>query len=106
MSAFVEVIKEGRAFELCGRIIREGDLLVIFIDEIGKFTIPTGAVIGIIMGLGDGETSGPIPAIAYLSPSGKGFYLNINDISYVIPVSRVKAVIAGKHRKGPVSRMI
>jgi len=104
VGTFVEVVKDGR-FELCGRIIREMDLLVIFIDEVGRFSIPAGAVTAVIMGLGDGEVSGPVNGVARLSTSGKGFYLDIGVHSYVIPISRVRAVMAGDHRKGPVSRV-
>jgi len=84
MSPFIETIRKDSGFELCGRILREGEDLLVFID-------------------GDSEISGPVPGIARLSRSGKGFYLDINGVSYVTPVSRVRAVIDGKNRKGPLS---
>ncbi len=103
MSPFIETIRKDSGFELCGRILREGEDLLVFIDGVGRFVIPTGVVLATLLGLGDSEISGPVPGIARLSRSGKGFYLDINGVSYVTPVSRVRAVIDGKNRKGPLS---
>ena len=86
-------------------MIREDDELVVFIDEVGRFSIPVGSVTATILGLGESRVTGPVPGIARLSLSGKGFYLDIGGVSYVTPVSRVRAVMAGMHRKGPVSKM-
>ena len=105
MSQFVEKTRRCDAYELCGRIIRQGEDLLLFIDEVGRFAISAGVVMATISGLGNGEISGPIPGIVRLSESGKGFYLDIGDVSYVTPVSRVRAVMSGKNRKGPVSRV-
>lgn len=105
MSGFVEKIRSSDAYELCGRIIRDGDTLLVYIDGVGRFTIPAGVVMATILGLGDGRVSGPVPGIARLSESGRGFYLDIGGTSYVTPVSRVRAVMEGKQRKGPVSRV-
>lgn len=104
MNGFVERIRPSDAFELCGRMIRDDLLLVVFIDGVGRFTIPARVVMTIIMGLGNGEVSGPVPGVARLSESGRGLYLDIGNESYVTPVSRVRAVMEGKQRKGPVSR--
>lgn len=105
MNTFVETVSSAQQFELCGRIIRERDALVIFIDDVGKFSLSFGVVTAIILGLGAGNVSGPIPGVAYRSVSGKGFYLTIGGVSYVTPISRVRAVMDGVHRKGPVSRV-
>ena len=105
MSQFVERISRSGAFDLCGRIIHDGKDLVIFIDEVGKFMIPEGMVAATLMGLGESSILGPVPGVARLSESGRGFYITIGDIEYAIPVSRVRAVLSGEHRKGPVSRV-
>ena len=105
MSQFVEKIRPSDAFELCGRIRKGDESLQIFIDDIGEFTIPVGVLMATIMGLGDGEIIGPVSGIVRLSESGKGMYLDIDGVRYVTPVSRVRAVMGGIHRKGPVSRV-
>jgi hypothetical protein len=103
MSGFVEKISHSGAFELCGRIIRDRTDLVIFIDGTGRFVMSEVRVVATLMGLGESEISGPVPGVARLSESGRGFYLDIGDAQYAIPVSRVRAVLSGQHRKGPVS---
>ena len=105
MSKFIEKVSHGRRFELCGRMIRDGKDLVVFIDEVGRFMIPEGRVITTLTGLAESDISGPIQGIARLSESGKGFYLTVRDSVYVTQVSRVRAVFSGEHRKGPVSRV-
>jgi len=105
MNKFVERITRSGGFDLCGRIIREGMYLVIFIDGIGRFMIPERAVAATLMGLGESEMSGPIPGVARLSESGRGFYMTVGDAEYAIPASRVRAVLSGEHRKGLVSRV-
>ncbi len=105
MGEFVETIREDRGYELCGRIIRiQGDL-VIYIDGIGRFSLPSGLVTATLAGLGESVLSGPVPGVARLSESGRGFYLDIGGETYVIPAARVRAVMSGEHRKGPVSRV-
>ena len=106
LNKFVEIIRKNTGYELCGRIIREKEELVIFIDEIGKFVLSSGKVSAILLGLGECMMSGPVPGVARLSDSSRGFYLDIGDASYVIPVSRVRAVMSGEHRKGPVSKVL
>ncbi len=102
MSEFIEREKPRPGFELCGRMIREGDSLVVFIDEVGRFEIPGNVLTATLAGLGDGEFSwGRIR----LSDSGRGLYLDIGGVSYATPVARVRAVMEGKNRKGPVSRV-
>jgi len=105
VGAFVEIIREGREYELCGRIIRDKGDLAIYIDGIGKFSLPSGFVIATLAGLGESVISGPVRGVARLSESGKGFYLDIGVETYVIPAARVRAVMSGEHRKGPVSRV-
>jgi hypothetical protein len=105
MSGFVEKISHSGGFDLCGRIIRDGTDLVIFIDGAGRFVLSEVKVVATLMGLGESDISGPAPGVARLSESGRGFYLNIGGAEYVIPVSRVRAVLSGEHRKGPVSRV-
>ncbi len=105
MGAFIETIKQGHRFELCGRIIRGTDELLIYIDGVGRFSIASGMVTATLLGLGDCVVQGGIPGSARLSESGRGFYLDIGGVSYVIPVTRVRAVMGGEHRKGPVSRV-
>ena len=100
MSQFIENVKKDSGFELCGRMIREGDSLVMFIDEIGKFVIPGGVLMATLAGLGEGEISG---GRIRLSASGRGLYLDAGGVSYVTPVARVRAVMEGRNRKGPVS---
>ena len=63
MTAFIEKTQNSGAFELCGRMIREGDELVMFIDELGRFSIPVGSVTGTILGLGESGVSGPVPGV-------------------------------------------
>jgi|GEM_PF-3040068 len=43
---------------------------------------------------------------AGLFDNGRGFYLDIGLGRYVSPVARVRAVMVGKNRKGPVSRVV
>lgn len=102
MSQFVESRKKSLGFELCGRMIRENDSLVVFIDGAGRFEIPGGVLFGVLAGLGDEELSW---GMVRLSESGRGLYLDIGIGSYVSPVARVRAVMEGKNRKGPVSRV-
>ncbi|HWQ64816.1 MAG TPA: hypothetical protein VN429_10405 [Methanospirillum sp.] len=100
MSQFIVNEKGESGFELCGRIIKENENLVVFVDEVGRFEIP-GRVLGCILaGLGDEELSW---GRVRLSTSGRGLYLEINEMSYAVPVSRVRAVMEGRNRKGPVS---
>nr|WP_319579657.1 hypothetical protein [uncultured Methanospirillum sp.] len=105
MGAFIEKTVLDSGFDLCGRMIRQNGDLALFIDGVGRFTIPESHVITVLMGLGECEVSGPVSGCARLSDSGKGFYLSIKDTLYVSPVSRVRAVLSGEHRKGPVSRV-
>jgi len=106
MTAFVETVKPHACFELCGRMIRDADSLVVHIDDIGMFSIPGGVLKSVLLGLGNENISGPVPGVVRLSESGKGLYLDIGGISYATPVSRVRAVMAGDQRKGPVSRVV
>ena len=103
MSSFVETIHSGSGFEHCGRILRSGEDLEVFIDEVGRFPVPIRVVQVSLLGLGEGEFPG---GIIRLSASGRGLYFDINGISYVTPVSRVRAVLDGRNRKGPVSRVL
>ncbi len=105
MNQFVEKISRSGGFDLCGRIIHEGKDLVIFIDGIGRFVISEQEVAATLMGLDESNVSGPIPGFARLSESGRGLYMTIGDAEYAIPASRVRAVLSGEHRKGPVSRV-
>jgi len=102
MSQFIETEKESSGFELCGRMIRDADSLVVFIDEVGRFEIPGNVLTATLAGLGDGEFSW---GIIRLSDSGRGLYLEIGGMSYATPVARVRAVMEGRNRKGPVSRV-
>lgn len=106
MSAFVEIVKPRAGFELCGRIRMDNGYLVVFIDSIGMFSIPEGVVKSVLLGLGDEKISGPVPGVVRRSESGKGLYYDIGDVSYATPVARVRAVMAGDQRKGPVSRVV
>ncbi len=54
--------------------------------------------------LRDGKDLGLVLGVCKLLRSGKGFYVDITGVSYVTMVSRVRAVIERRHRKGPVSR--
>ncbi len=102
MSHFTVTEKKSSGFELCGRMIREGDLLVVFIDDFGRFEIPGNVLTATLAGLGDGEFSrGRIR----LSDSGRGLYLDIGGLWYATPVARVRAVMEGKNRKGPISKI-
>ena len=69
MSQFVESEKQSSGFELCGRMIRENDSLVVFIDGVGRFEIPGRVLIGVLAGLGDEELSW---GRVRLSESGRG----------------------------------
>ena len=106
MALFVEKIKADSGFELCGRMIRDGDSLLVFIDEVGRFTIPGVVLTSVLLGLGTGLISGPVEGVVRLSESGKGFYMDIGGVSYASPVERVRAVMRGDQRKGPVSRVV
>jgi hypothetical protein len=86
-------------------MIREEECLVIYLDGIGRFPIPFGVIMATIMGLGEAEISGSVPGVIRLSESGRGLYLDIGEDRYVTPVARVRAVLSGEHRKGPVSRV-
>ena len=102
MSEFIEREKARPGFELCGRMIREGDSLVVFIDEVGRFEITGNVLTATLAGLGGGEFSW---GVVRLSDSGRGLYLDIGGVSYATPVARVRAVMEGRNRKGPVSRV-
>ena len=104
MSQFVETIRNESGYELCGRMLRDREDLVVYVDDVGRFTIPVRVVLSTLLGLGDGGVSGPIPGRCRVSDSGRGLYLDIGECRYVTPVARVRAVIEGKHRKGPISR--
>jgi len=52
--------------------------------------------------LGDGKFSW---GIIRLSDSSRGLYLDIGGMSYATPVVRMRAVMEGRNRKGPVSRV-
>ncbi|MDD1728213.1 MAG: hypothetical protein LUQ50_03975 [Methanospirillum sp.] len=102
MSEFIEREKTCSGFELCGRMIREGDSLVVFIDEVGRFEIPGNVLTVTLAGLGNGKFSW---GRVQLSDSGRGLYLDIGGVSYATPVARVRAVMEGKNRKGPISKI-
>lgn len=106
MTGFAETIRVRPKFEHCGRIIRAGNEMVIFIDAVGRFSLPVRMLTVTLLGLGESTVSGPVPGCARLSDSGRGIYLDIGDESYAIPASRVKAVLCGEQRKGPVSRVV
>ncbi|WP_319580201.1 hypothetical protein [uncultured Methanospirillum sp.] len=55
--------------------------------------------------MGEGSISSTIEGVVRISESGKGLYLDIGGVSYASPVSRVRAVMRGDQRKGPVSRV-
>jgi hypothetical protein len=103
MSQFVESEKKSSGFELCGRMIRDGESLVVFIDGVGRFEIPGGVLTAILAGLGAGELSW---GRVRLSDSGRGLYFDIGGLSYASPVARVRAVMEGKNRKGPISVVV
>jgi len=105
MAPFIEKMRVDSGFDLCGRMIRDGDSLQVYIDEIGGFTIPGTVLSSVLMGLGDGSISGSMEVVVRLSESGKGLYLDIGGVSYASPVTRVRAVMRGDQRKGPVSRV-
>lgn len=100
MGKFIETMKNNPGFVLCGRMIREGDDLVMYIDDVGRFAIPGGVLTATLAGLGEGEIPG---GRIRLSDSGRGLYLERNGACYVTPVARVRAVMDGRNRKGPVS---
>jgi len=102
MSEFIVHEKKNSNFELCGRMIRDGDSLVVFIDEVGKFEILGNVLTATLAGLGPGEF--PWGRMR-LSDSGRGLYFDIREERYATPVSRVRAVMNGQNRKGPVSRV-
>ncbi|HWQ63663.1 MAG TPA: hypothetical protein VN429_04535 [Methanospirillum sp.] len=103
MSQFVESEKKSSGFELCGRMIRDNESLVVFIDGVGRFEIPGRVLTGVLAGFGDEELSW---GRVRLSESGRGLYLDIGTFSYVSPVARIRAVMEGRNRKGPVSRVV
>ena len=74
MSQFIENEKKSSGFELCGRMIRDGDSLVVFINGVGRFEIPGRVLTGILAGLGNEELS---REKVRLSGSGRGLYLDI-----------------------------
>lgn len=100
---FVETIRYGRRFELVGRMLTDGEDLIFFIDETGRFLVPVNAVLAMLSGLGEVPLSGPVPGVVRLSESRKGVYLEIRGVLYVTPAARVRAVLSGKQKKGPVS---
>jgi len=104
MSSFVERVRKADPYELCGRMIRDNSQLIVFIDEIGRFGLQINAVTSTVLGLGPGVVSGPVQGVFRLSDSGRGFYLDIGGVKYATPVTRVKAVLSGVHRKAPVMR--
>jgi len=104
MSRFVEQIKTAAPYELCGRMIRDGDQVIVFIDEIGRFSLHVNAVTSTILGLGSGEIPGPAGGTFRLSDSGRGFSMVVKGVLYSTPVSRIRAVLSGEHRKAPVMR--
>ena len=106
MGAFVEKIQADSGFEHCGRMIRDGDSLQVYIDGVGGFSIPGMVLRSVLLGLGEGSISSPIEGVIRLSDSGKGLYMDIGGNSYASPVARVRAVMAGDQRKGPVSRVV
>lgn len=106
MGEFIERLKADAGYELCGRMLRMGDSLVMFIDGVGRFEVPGGVLVATLSGLSAGEVSGPVAGIIRRSESGKGLYLEVGADRYVTPVSRVRAVMEGRHRKGPMSRRV
>jgi len=106
MSRFVEKVRETDPYELCGRMIRDNDQLIVFIDGVGRFCLQMNAVRSAILGLGPGVVSGPAQGVFRLSESGRGFYLEIGEVLYATPVTRVRAVLSGDNRKAPVMRYI
>ncbi|HWQ64479.1 MAG TPA: hypothetical protein VN429_08680 [Methanospirillum sp.] len=101
MSGFVEKISHSGAFELCGRIIRDGTDLVIFIDGTGRFVISEVRVLATLMGLGESEISGPAPGVARLLRAGEGFtWISVMpSMQYRYPVSELcYPVSIGKDR--------
>ncbi len=106
MSRFVEKVREADPYELCGRMIRDNDQLIVFIDGVGRFCLQMNAVRSVILGLGPGKVSGPAQGVFRLSDSGRGFYLETGGVLYATPVTRVRAVLSGDNRKAPVMRYI
>lgn len=104
MNTFVEQIKHSSPYELCGRIMKDGDQVLVFFDDIGRFSLQIKEVSLAILGFGPGNISGPVPGVFRISESGRGFYLEIGGVLYTTPVSRVQAVLLGDHRKAPVMR--
>lgn len=106
MSAFVEKVSRDAGYELCGRMLVAGDDLALYVDEVGRFSVPVMAVRMTLMGMGECQSQGPVPGVFSLSDSGRGLYLDAGGERYVMPLARVMAVLEGRHRKGPVSRKI
>lgn len=104
MNTFVKQIKHASPYELCGRMIKDGDQILVFIDEIGRFSLQIKEVSLAILGFGPGNISGPVPGVFRISESGRGLYLEIGGVLYTTPVSRVRSVLSGVHRKAPVMR--
>ncbi len=101
LNLFLETVRRDPGYKLYGRMLRDKEDLVIFVDDVGRFSIPVRMVMNTILGLGEGEVSGQIPGICRLSENEKGLNLDIDGTREVTPVARVRAVIGWKSRMVP-----
>jgi hypothetical protein len=82
------------------------DHLIIFIDTVGRFSIPVGDLRCTLNGFGSVRIfSGEVViGEARLTDSGKGLEMVIDGVVYVSPVARIRGVLDGEWKKGPVGR--
>jgi hypothetical protein len=95
----------GSAFEKAGRIIIEGENLVIHIDREPRwFCIPLGDIAAVLAG--DSRAlllaTGDMVGTARLSASGRAVNFAVGQVLFTTPLARVIDVLEGRARKAAV----
>jgi hypothetical protein len=105
MGQFIEKSRTKRTFELCGRMILREQNLLVYINELGCFSLCHADLTILLTGL-DSVTvldeNGRISAECTRSESGKGLEIISGEKIFSIPVALVKRVVSKAQRKGPV----
>jgi hypothetical protein len=109
MGQFIEKSKAKRTFELCGRMILREENLLVYINELGCFSLCHADLTILLTGLDSVivlDETGRISVECTRSESGKGFEIISDERVFSIPVALVKRVVSKTQRKGPVFERI
>ncbi|MFH0967107.1 MAG: hypothetical protein V1862_05440 [Methanobacteriota archaeon] len=95
-----------RSYHLAGRGRIEGGELVVYLDDIGRFTMDPIRVRVVLLLGGTVPITGPdgVDIIGERREGGRGLWIPVGEEWYSIPVRSLIPVLEGKAKKAPVFR--